>query len=91
MCSHRVDQLAAEIVNAQRFQLVRDLVRQRRLHKRERPACVINDISIRHAGVRVADSVTGGTVETWRIGNEKRPLETGFVDGRKQETDNPFR
>jgi hypothetical protein len=38
-------------------QFVRDLVRERRLYKRERLACVINDVGIRHAGVQVASSV----------------------------------
>ena len=58
---HRVDQLAAEVVGAQRLQVVGDLVGQRRLDQRQRLAGVVDDVGVGDAGAQVAGAV--GVVE----------------------------
>ena len=47
---HRVGQLAAEVVGAQRLQIVGDLVRQRRFDQRERLARVVDHVRVGDAG-----------------------------------------
>ena len=61
MRGHRIDQLAAEVVGAQRLQVVGDLVGQRRLDQRQRLAGVVDDVGVGDAGPQVAGAI--GVVE----------------------------
>ena len=49
--------LAAEVVGAQRFQVIADFVRQRELHQRQRLAGVPDDVGIGDAGVQISAAV----------------------------------
>ena len=58
---HRVVELAAEVVAADRLQIVGDLVGQRRLDKGQRLACVVDDVGVGHGRPKVPGAV--GVVE----------------------------
>jgi hypothetical protein len=59
--SHRVDQFPAEVVGAQRFQVIGDLVRQRRFDERERFTRMVDHMRIGLGRTQVAGAV--GVVE----------------------------
>ena len=57
MRGHRIRQLAAEVVGAQRFQVIADFIGQREFHQRKGFAGVANDMGIGDAGVQVSGAV----------------------------------
>ena len=58
---HRIVELAAEVVAADRLQIIGDLVRQRRLDEGQCLACVIDDVGVGHRRPKVPGAV--GVVE----------------------------
>ena len=57
VCRHRVGQLAAEVVDAQRFQVIADFIGQREFHQGERLTGVPDDMGIGDAGVQIPAAV----------------------------------